>query len=264
MKTVTDLTINPEPCSPEDEKTNWNNIAYLVNNQLLGDGGPPPDPDPDVLGWIRFELTTPLDPVTRFGQAIVLNESGAPVAPQEIITVYDVENRYPEANIGKKGYANLFGDTPVYEIVVLDVGLLDIPSDPPPPPPNPGDPPNPPLPPEGDTLILTINDAGEIVYQLLSELVNVAGLGAIDVLITESIPAAIWTAATQRRTPTWTTQRRGNHIAGVDFFDDPENVVSFWHKSMRPITVSSGKGRFGLVIDQRLVWVDCEEVSING
>jgi len=110
-----------------------------------------------------------------------------------------------------------------------------------------------------NALIKLVNESGTggaVPGELLRE------LKLVEVMISTTIPGCTYDAAARKRTPQWTTQPRVYTKAGVDQWH-PDCKYSFYSKSIEGITVSSGKGKFGMVLNRNLIVVDCEEVSLT-
>lgn len=104
MKVTNDLTINPEPCTKEDEKQNWQTLAQML-----------PLAVPTAAGGnlFRFQLTSPF--FNRLASAVLLDLNGAPTGVT--VSILDVENRYPNAASGDQGYGDFLDQQ--NEVVVL-------------------------------------------------------------------------------------------------------------------------------------------------
>lgn len=107
--------INTNPCDEQGQARNWR-LAAPVLNPLIINNANPDTPAELPQGWVRFALTSAF--TSQLATAHVYDENWDDTGVE--ITVYDIRDRYPGAAGSEKGIANLWGDAPVYEVLILD------------------------------------------------------------------------------------------------------------------------------------------------
>lgn len=109
--------INPRPCTEAEEIGNWSLLAETFSTVINNTN----NVATPLNSWpfVRFRLNEAFGATLGAGLAgaDVLDNAGADTNVD--IVVYDVEGRYGTAVTDDKGYGSIYGDTPVYEALVV-------------------------------------------------------------------------------------------------------------------------------------------------